>query len=65
VGAYSYVEFRRLPDHVRREVLRSRDAMEWFKRETSRHGGDMLEAYDTRFGKLRHRLSLWVLTVLT
>jgi histidinol-phosphate/aromatic aminotransferase/cobyric acid decarboxylase-like protein len=62
---YSYVEFRRLPDHVRHEVLRSPEAMKWFKRETSRHGGDMFEAYGTRFGKLRHRVSLWVLNLLT
>jgi hypothetical protein len=62
---YSYVEFRRLPDAVRRDLLKDPNVVKWYTRETHRHGGDMLEAFGTRFGKMRYRFYLWVINFLT
>ena len=62
---YSYVEFRRLPEPIRHALLRDREVVEWFKRETQRLGGEMFEAYGTPFGKIRHRLRLGVIAFLT
>jgi hypothetical protein len=62
---YSYAEFRRLPGRVRSALLKDPDVVAWFKRETSRHGGDMLAAYGTSFGKMRYRFYLWVIDFLT
>jgi hypothetical protein len=62
---YSYVEFRRLPREVREDLLSDARVLKWYRAETRRHGGDMIEAYGTRFGKLRHRLYLWAIGFLT
>jgi len=62
---YSYVEFRRLPDAVRRDLLKDPNVVRWYTRESHRHGGDMVEAFGTRFGKTRYRFHLWVINFLT
>src|SRR6267142_11709 len=62
---YSYTEFRRLPEHVRLRLLQDRDVKQWFRAETHRHGGEMFDVLQTRFGNLRYRFWLWVLNLLT
>ena len=62
---YSYTEFRRLPERVRSRLLQDSYVQRWFRAETHRRGGEMYGAFQTRFGKLRYRIWLWVLTVFT
>ena len=65
VYCYSFVEFLRLPQHVRTGCLKDPDAQKWFDREVQRHAGDMLGAYHGRVRWIYYRARLRLISFLT
>lgn len=68
IYCYSFVEFLRLPQHVRSDCLNDPGVQKWFNREIQRHAGDMLVAYQGRLARLRriyYRAKLSLISFLT
>jgi hypothetical protein len=62
---YSYVEFYRLPETVRDELMQNPKVSSWFTREMHRHAAEAIAAPSTRLARWRRRLWLRVLYLLT
>jgi hypothetical protein len=64
---YSFTEFRRLPESIRRMIRTDNpDVERWYQSEQRRHGIEIIEALaGGRWQKLRYRTTLWLLNFLT